>query len=65
MQSGMNTLQNDVIGLQKVAIADYDVDRRSFKTWLFGTDKVFANSWQDETDQVRERLQQIRQQRKV
>jgi hypothetical protein len=57
-------LQTDVQGLQQVAIADYDHGRRGFKTWLFGTDKVFAHSWRDETQQVRERLQQIRTQRK-
>jgi DNA-binding HxlR family transcriptional regulator len=64
MQASMQTLQTDVQGLQQVAIADYDHGRRGFKTWLFGTDEVFAHSWRDETQQVRERLQQIRAQRK-
>lgn len=32
-------------------------ERRSgFKRWLFGTDRVFADSWQAEADLVRERL---------
>jgi DNA-binding HxlR family transcriptional regulator len=56
----MAQMQTDIQGLQKVAIADYDHGRRGFKTWLFGTDEVFAHGWRDETQQVRERLQELR-----
>ena len=55
----MAQMQTDIQGLQKVAIADYDHGRRGFKTWLFGTDEVFAHGWSDETKQVRERLNEL------
>jgi hypothetical protein len=56
----LTQMQTDIIGLQQVAVADYDHERRGFRHWLFGTDEVFASSWHDETKQVRERLKELR-----
>ena len=53
-------LQSDMQGVQQVALADYDHNRRGFKHWLFGTDDIFAGSWKDETAAVRARLKQLK-----
>ena len=57
----LSQMQADLQGLQQVTLADYDKNRRGWKSWLFGTDEVFANSWRDETAQVRARLRQMRE----
>ncbi len=57
----LSQMQTDIQGLQQVTLADYDKNRRGWKSWLFGTDEVFANSWRDETAQVRARLRQMRE----
>ena len=54
-------LQSDMQGVQQVALADYDHNRRGFKHWLFGTDDIFAGSWRDETAGVRARLKQLKE----
>ena len=58
-------MQTDLQGLQQVTLADYDKNRRGWKSWLFGTDEVFAHSWRDETEQVRQRLRQMRESRSM
>ena len=56
----LTQLQADMQGVQQVALADYDHNRRGFKHWLFGTDDIFAGSWRDETAGVRARLKQLK-----
>jgi hypothetical protein len=56
----LKQMQTDLVGLQKVTIADYDQNRRGIRHWLFGTEELFAGSWRDETRQIRERLTQAR-----
>ncbi|HRK19653.1 MAG TPA: Clp protease N-terminal domain-containing protein [Hyphomicrobiaceae bacterium] len=53
-------MQGDLANVTQLALADYDQNRRSFKTWLFGTNDVFAGSWRDETAAVRARLKEMR-----
>ena len=53
-------MQSDLANVTQLALADYDQNRRSFKTWLFGTSDVFAGSWRDETAAVRNRLTELR-----
>ncbi|MEQ1648727.1 MAG: Clp protease N-terminal domain-containing protein [Hyphomicrobiaceae bacterium] len=53
-------MQSDLANVTQLALADYDQNRRSFKTWLFGTSDVFAGSWRDETTAIRNRLRELR-----
>jgi cell division protein ZapA (FtsZ GTPase activity inhibitor) len=59
----LRQMQTDLIGLQKVTVADYDQNRRGIRNWLFGTEDLFAGSWRDETRQIRERIAQVREER--
>jgi hypothetical protein len=56
----LKQMQTDMQALQRVAVADFDQNRRGIRNWLFGTDDVFAGAWRDETRQVRERIKQMR-----
>ena len=61
----LKQLQSDMEGIQRVTLADYDHNRKGLRNWLFGTDELFAGSWRDETRQIRDRLKQMREERKA
>ncbi len=61
----LKQLQTDMLGLQQVAVADFDQNRKGIRNWLFGTEEPFAGAWRDETSQIRQRLKQLREDRKV
>jgi hypothetical protein len=54
----LGTLSTDLQALQRVALADYDQNRRGIRHWLFGTENIFAGSWRDDTAQLRARIQE-------
>ena len=59
----LEEMHNDMAKLTQLALADYDQNRRSFKTWLFGTNEIFAGSWRDETAAIRARLSELKERR--
>ena len=61
----LKQLQSDMEGIQRVTLADYDQNRKGVRNWLFGTEELFAGSWRDETRQIRDRLKQMREDRKA
>jgi uncharacterized phage infection (PIP) family protein YhgE len=61
----LKQVQADLANLQQVTLADYDQNRKGIRNWLFGTEDIFATTWRDETRQIRERLKQLREERKV
>ena len=63
--AALKQLQSDMEGLQRVTLADYDQNRKGVRNWLFGTEELFAGSWRDETRQIRDRLKQMREDRKA
>jgi hypothetical protein len=63
--STLKQIQDDIQGLSRVALADFDQNKRGVRNWLFGTTEIFAGSWRDETRQLRDRLKQLREERKA
>lgn len=61
----LKQMQVDLAALQQVTLADYDQNRKGIRNWLFGTEDLFSGSWRDETAQIRARLKQFREERKV
>lgn len=61
----LKQMQSDMEGIQRVTLADYDQNRKGILNWLFGTEDLFAGSWRDETRQIRDRLKQMREDRKA
>jgi hypothetical protein len=61
----LKQVQSDLQNLQQVTLADYDQNRKGIRNWLFGTDDIFATTWRDETRQIRDRLKQLREERRA
>ena len=63
--AALKQIQTDMEAIQRVTLADYDQNRKGIRNWLFGTEDIFAGTWRDETRQIRERLKQLREERKA